>query len=56
MSCIIFRSLNNFKFIVAYDEGIVSISLIYMRLSSFPNTLVQQTVFSPLYIISSFFK
>ena len=34
--------------------GSVLTSLIYMWLSSFPNTTTQDAVFSPLYIFASF--
>ena len=49
-----FRSLIDFEFIFVYVLGSVLISSFYMYLSTFPAPLIEETVFSPLYILTSF--
>ena len=50
-----FRSLIHFEFIFVYGVSVL-ISFFYMQLSSFPAPLIEQAVFSPLYILASFIK
>ena len=49
-----FRSLIHFEFIFVYVLGSVLISSFYMYLSTFPAPLIEETVFSPLCILTYF--
>ena len=52
VSCLMFKSLKHFEFVLCIVGGCVLISLIYMQPTSFPST----TVFSLLYIVASLVK
>ena len=54
VSGLTFRSLIHFEFILCMVLGSVLISFFYIWLSRFPSTTIEETVFSPLYILSSF--
>ena len=56
---LILRTLNSFELISLFlcvVWGSVPISLIYMRLLALPTPLPKETVFSPPYILASFFE
>ena len=56
VSCLIFRSLNHFEFIFVNGlrECSNCINLHVASCPAFPVPLVEETVFSPLYILTSF--
>ena len=56
VSGLIFRSLIHFEFFLCMVLGSVLISFFYMQLSGFPAPLIEEAVFSPLYILASFIK
>ena len=49
VSVLAFRSLIHFEFILYIVLENVLISSFYIKLSSFPGPLIEETVFSPLY-------
>ena len=58
VSCLIFKSLSYFEFIFVYGVKVCSnfIDLFTCGCPTFPTSLAQETVFSLLYILTSFVK
>ena len=54
VSGLTFRSLIHFEFIFVMVLGSVLVSFFYRWLTSFPSTTCKQTIFSALYVFSSF--
>ena len=50
------RSLIHFEFIFVYGVRECSNFIFYMYLSNFPALLIEEAVFSPLYMLASFIK
>ena len=54
VSVLAFRSLIHFEFILYIVLENVLISSFYIKLSSFPGPLIEETVFSLFYVLASF--
>ena len=55
VSDLTFRSLTFFEIIFVYGVGLCS-NFILLHCPVFPTSLIEETIFSPLYILASFVK